>query len=185
MKRRLLGLILVGAMAFGLCACGEKKKDVTQESSVVQESSIQEESEPEIAQDVELDEQEPQNEESLESEVPDDNSGTSSLVGKKYKRDDGTTLEILSCDSDGYINAVKLNDVEINISNIQLLEGHYGADENTYYGEFNNGIDRIGVSYFTTDDTRLVLRLEIGIAPDGITKEAEVEVTQDGVYYLE
>ena len=93
-------------------------------------------------------------------------------------------MEILSSDSDGYINAVKLNDVVINISNIQLFEGAYGPEENTYYGEFNDGIDRIGISYFTTDDTKLLIRLEISFAPDGTTKEAEVVVTQDGTYYL-
>ena len=60
----------------------------------------------------------------------------------------------------------------------------FPPEENTYYGEFNDGIDRIGVSYFTTDDTKLVLRLEIGIAPDSITKEAEVEVTQDELITL-
>lgn len=50
MKKRLLGLILVGVMAFGLCACGEEKQDLTQESSMVQESNNQEEAEPEITQ---------------------------------------------------------------------------------------------------------------------------------------
>lgn len=185
MNRRFLGLILVGAISMGLCACGEEKQDLTQESGMVQESHNQDEAEPEVTQNVELEEQESQNEETQESEVVDENVVTSPLVGKQYKKEDGTTLEILGYDSDGYINAIKLNGIEINVSNVQFLEGHYGPDENTYYGEFNNGIDRIGISYFKTDDTKLVIRLEVGIAPDGITKEAEVEVIQDGTYYLE
>ena len=188
MQRKLLGFILVGVMALSLCACGVKEESSTETETIaedVQESSIQEESEPEITQEVGTEEQETQNEENLESEGTDENTGTSPLVGKTYKKDDGTTLEILSSDIDGYINAVKLNDVVINISNIQLLEGAYGPEENTYYGEFNDGIDRIGISYFTTDDTKLLIRLEISFAPDGATKEAEVVVTQDGTYYLE
>lgn len=110
MQRKLLGFILVGVMALSLCACGVKEESSTETETIaedVQESSIQEESEPEITQEVGTEEQETQNEENLESEGTDENTGTSPLVGKTYKKDDGTTLEILSSDIDGYINAVK------------------------------------------------------------------------------
>lgn len=55
MKKRLLGLILVGVMALSLCACGEQN-DVPQEQTEQQENSVQEEASISASTDVASDE---------------------------------------------------------------------------------------------------------------------------------
>lgn len=184
--KKVISVLLVGVMTLSLMACGTKEEEIPElEESVVAEMQEIQSEEKQEDKIVEEGSEGETTEVNTEIETIDETSSTSSLVGKTYKKADGTTLEILGSDSDGYINAIKLDGIEINISNIQLFEGHYGPDENTYYGEFNNGIDSIGISYFTTDDTKLLIRLGIGNAPDGSAKEIEVEITNDGEYYLE
>ena len=184
--KKVISVLLVGVMTLSLMACGTKEEEIPElkESVVAEMQEIQSEENQED-KIVEEGSESETTEVNTEIETIDETSSTSSLVGKTYKKADGTTLEILSSDSNGYINAIELDGIEIYISNIQFLEGHYAPDENTYYGEFNNGIDRIGISCFTKDDTKLLIRLEIGSSSDGSSKEAEVEVTQDGEYYLE
>lgn len=119
--KKVISVVLVGVMALSLMACGgkEEAKSEVNENIVSEEQEIQ----TEDNQEDEMMEEESASEtteENAESEIMGETSSTSSLVGKTYKKADGTTLEILGSDSDGYINAIKLDGIEISISNIQF-----------------------------------------------------------------
>lgn len=177
--KKVLSVVLVGVMALSLMACGAKDEVVPE----VNENTISEsqETQSEDNQAGEIVEKEPESEISegnLDNEVADADSDPSSITGRTYKKDDGSTLEVLGVDSAGYINAINLNGVEFNLANIQLFEGHYGPEENTYLGDFNSNGGQIGISYFTNDDSQLIIRF-FGVSSD------EVDITKDGAYYLE
>lgn len=65
-------------------------------------------------------------------------------------------------------------------------DNYYRPEENTYLGEFNTGLDQIGISCFKTDDSKIIIRFFGGtISDSAITREIKVDVTHNGAYYLE
>ena len=178
--KKLIVTFLTAGMILSLVACRTEpaesnKPEVTEEQQITEEVDETTNDSQDEAQNTES--AVPEESDNSESEVTDETSSTSPLIGETYKKDDGSTIVILGCDSQGYINSIDFNGTELNLSDVELMEAVYGPDENTYVGTYNSNNDQIAISYFTTDESKIMIRFF-----GGSTTDSEIDITRDGEY---